>query len=101
MLLDRLLAYDCHRFVRRKIMLVIFQRKQVERGNQAIGRIASRKINLMIFESSSQQAQIHNPRLLGETKCVSGNESAIAIGTLDELIAKSGAPLGSECRCLR
>src|SRR5271167_4333614 len=37
MLPQGLLAHDWHRFIRRKIMAIVFQHKQIQRRNQPVG----------------------------------------------------------------
>ncbi len=71
MLLQRLLADHRHRFVRREIVTVIREHEETECRDKAVGRIASRKINLSISQRARQQSQVHNARRFGKMQAVS------------------------------
>src|ERR1700676_1197644 len=101
MLPDGLFPNHSDRLVRRKIMTVIFQRKQIKRRNQTIGGVAGSDINLMIVQRRSEQAQIHGARRGCKAQAVKGGQTGISVGTLHELIAKTSSPLRSKSRGLR
>src|ERR1700733_11716936 len=101
MLLQRLLAGYPHRLIRRKIMPVVFQHEQTQSRNQTVSGVAAGQVNLMIFQSPCQQAQIHNARLFREVQPVSCNQTAVSVRPFHKLITESGAPVGSERSRLR
>src|ERR1700685_3831765 len=76
-------------------MFVVFEDEQVEGWNQAVGSIARDEVDLLVFEGAREQAEIHDLRGFGEAQAVGGDESFVAVGTLHEFVAKSGAPLRS------
>src|ERR1700674_5274838 len=93
MLLQHFPAHDRHRFVRRKVMMVVLQYNEVERRNQSIGIVAGNDIDLPFFECPRNQAEIHNARRFREAQAVAGDQTFVAIGTLHELIPKARPPL--------
>src|SRR5580693_9418169 len=76
-------------------MFVVFEDKQVERGNQAIGSVAGDQIDLLVLQGASEKAEIHDLRRGGEVQAVGGHQSFVAIGTFHEFVTESGAPLRS------
>ena len=50
----------------------------------------------MIVESAIDEAQIHDFRGFGEVEIVPAAPSTEAVGTLEEFVADTGAPLGRE-----
>ena len=84
-----------HGFVGREIMAVVFEHEQIERRDQAVGRVAGGQIDLFILERAGEQAQVHDAGRLGETQAVGRGQSFVAVGALHEFVAESGAPLRS------
>jgi hypothetical protein len=101
MLLHYFGAYYRNSLVRREIVTIVFQHKQVEGRDQAIGSIARDQIDLLLLERTRKQAKIHDARRLSEVKAVSGGESLEAVRTFHELIAESSPPMRRICRRLR
>ncbi len=82
-------------------MFVVFENEQVQRGDQAVGGVAGDQIDLLVFQGAGQQAQVHDLRRAGEMQAVGGGKSFVAVGTLHEFVAETGAPLWSVRRGLR
>src|SRR3954451_12721408 len=101
MLLRRLLADDWYGLVRREVVLVIREHKQVHRGDQAVCGIASRKINLMVLQRSREKAQIHDSWLLCKMQAVGRDHPLISVGTFHEFVAEACSPLRRDFRSLR
>ena len=73
--LQRLLPHHRDRFVRGKIIAVVFQNEKIEDGNQSIGGIAPGKIDLMILQGRGKQAQIHDPRRRSKAQAIGGSHA--------------------------
>ena len=89
-----MLANDRDGFVGREVVFVVFEDEQVERGDEAVGGVAGDQVYLLFFEGAGQQAQIHDARRVGEVQAVGGDQALVAVGTLHEFVAESGAPVG-------
>ena len=101
MLGQRLLPNHGDSLVWRKILFVILENGQIERGDQAIGHIARDQVHLVIFQGAREKAEIHDARWHGELQAVSCDQPFIAIRALHEFVAEAGTPLRSVLRGLR
>ena len=52
-----LLTNNRNRLVGREVVAVIFEDKEIQSWNEAVGGVAGGKIDLFVFEAASQQAQ--------------------------------------------
>src|SRR5262249_55423205 len=59
------------------------------------------QIHLLFLQSSRQQTEIHDAWSGGELQAVCGHQPLVPVGTLHELVAKSGTPLRRVRRRLR
>src|SRR5580692_5685960 len=84
---------DGNSFIRRKVMVVVFENKQIQSGNQAVRLVAGNQVHLLVFQSSREQAKIHDSRRLGKAQTVSCRETFVAVRTLHEFITKPCPPL--------
>src|SRR6476661_9107541 len=55
-----LLTNDGDCFIGWKIVTVVFENKEIERRNEPVGRVSGDQVHLLIFESASEKAQIHD-----------------------------------------
>src|SRR6202142_2548738 len=92
---QRLLANYGDGFIRREIVLVVTEHEQVERGDEAVGRVAGDEVNLGVLESAGEEAEVHDAGRGGEAQAVGCDQALIAVGTLHEFVAESGTPLRS------
>src|SRR5690242_5860890 len=90
---QRLLANDRDSLIWRKVVLVVFEHEQVERGYESVGHIAGNYVNLMIFESASEEAEVHDSRWRGEMQAVGRGQPLVAVRALHEFITECGTPL--------
>ncbi len=92
---QHLLSHDRHSLIGREVVAIVLQNKQIQRGDKAVGDVSCGQIDLFVLERAGEQAQVHDARGLGETQAVGGGQALVAVGTLHELVAESGAPLRS------
>ena len=93
MILQHFLTNNCDALVRRKIMPVIFQHEQVERRDEAVGVVARNQIDLLLFERSGDQTEIHDARRLRKAQAVGCDQALVAVRPLHEFVSKTSPPL--------
>src|SRR6185369_1828724 len=59
---QHVLSHDRYSFVWRKVVPIVLQDKQIERGNQSIGGIPGSEIDLFVLERTRQKAKVHDAR---------------------------------------
>src|SRR2546425_2044391 len=93
MLGQSLLANNRHGFVRREIVLVVFEHKQIKRRDQTIGGVSRGEVDLLVFQGARKQAEVHDARRSGKEQAVGCGQAFVAIWAFHELIPKTGPPL--------
>ena len=85
------LARHRHGVVRREVVPVVLEHRQVVGVDQAARRVAGDQIHLPLGERAVDQRQVHRPRRRGEVQAVASARPGIAVGALQELVAEAGA----------
>ena len=93
---EGVVANDGDGVVRREIVAIVFEGDEMERVNQAVGGIAGDDVDLVIDEGAIEEAEVHDVWWSGEVERVAITPAAEAVGTLEEFVADTGAPLGSD-----
>src|ERR1700760_1931239 len=68
----------------------------MQRVDQSIGGIAGDDVDLFIDERAIDQPKIHDARRFGKLQPVALDETAIAVGALEEFVADTGMPSRGE-----
>src|SRR5207302_991612 len=83
---------DGHSLIRWKEVAVIVQYDHTKRDNESVGRTAGDNIHLMFLERPVEQTEIHDAGRGSKLQSVDARQARVAVGTLHEFVAKSGAP---------
>src|SRR5437764_14927194 len=87
---ERLGASDRCRVVRREVATVVVDLKEIETLDQAGRRVARNHVDLIGFERTVAERQIHHPWRLWKSQTVSFRQSSITILAHDEFVAEDG-----------
>ena len=90
------LADDGDSIVGREVVAVVGEGDEAKGVDEAVRRVAGDDVDLMIDESTIDQAEVHDSRRFGEMEIVACYEAGEAVGTLDEFVADAGAPFGGD-----
>jgi len=93
---EGVVANDGDGVVRGKIVAIVFEGDKMERVNQAVGGITGDDVHLMIDEGAIEEAEVHDVWWNGEVERIAIAPAAEAVGTLEEFVADTGAPFGSD-----
>ena len=89
-----MLADDGNRLVGREVVAVVFEHRQVQSRDQAVGGVAGDQVNLAGLQGAGEQAEVHDSWRGGEVQTVGCGQAAVTVGALHELVAESGTPVG-------
>src|ERR1051326_4291390 len=81
-----------YRFIRRKVVLVVFELHEVERRNSAVGRVAGDHVHLVRSQRGIGQVERHVAHV-AKPQTVSARESGVAILSIDEVVTETSLPL--------
>ncbi len=93
---EGVVADDGDGVVRREIVAIIFEGDEMEGVDQAVRGIAGDDVDLMIDEGAVEEAEVHNVWRSGEMERVTIAPAGETVGSLEEFVANTGAPLGSD-----
>src|SRR6266403_2333050 len=77
-------------------MLVVDERDEMERINQAVGGVACNDVDFFIHERAVDEAQVHHTGLRGEMQAVELAPAFEAVRALKEFVSETGTHLGGE-----
>ena len=95
-LVERGLTHDGHGVVGRKVVAIIFEDHEVERIDDAIGRITGNNVDLVIFKCAVNQPEVHDARGLGEVKSIAFTPAFEPIRAFEKFEADADTPLWSD-----
>src|SRR3984957_5235213 len=93
---ERVAADDWYGVVGREIVAIVGEADEVERVDEAVGGISGDDVDFFIDERAIDEAEVHHARRFSEMQTVALDESAVAVGALEEFVADAGVPAWSD-----
>ena len=82
-------------------MSIVVENKQIESRDKPVCGVPGDQINLLLFQSAGEEAQIHDARRLGKAQAISCSQSFVAVWPFHEFVAEPCSPMRSISGYLR